>query len=225
MKSVIVGLACAAALLAGPTRARADSILVTSGSFSQDNLVEGHVVSDIFDLGLTTGNGVLNGQLLIAGQLLPGGMATVTFDLTGPVTARGTIDGVSYEPASQFGADPLHGTADLVFATAPFAFSPTAPLWSVHTTVPFTLSGTLDLASAAGPVLNDGLFSSGMLTMNLDDIRIAGSSFSHVDVVSARFVEESPSPTPEPTTILLLGTGIVGLAVGRGRRFLRTGGH
>ncbi len=60
------------------------------------------------------------------------------------------------------------------------------------------------------------------MMLNASDAHVSGSSFGNVDIVSFKFAEEAPpSPTPEPATLMLLGSGLVGLVAGR--RYRRTG--
>ena len=194
----------AVALVCLSAAARADPIQLTSGTiFGCDVCIDEIAIS----------NAVSGGGLVLNGRsepfifpLGPGLTASVQFT---PVI--GSQASLTFQGSTYF----VHVSSVLNFSTAPITLpSPPPPGTEFFIDVPFTMTGLLagSSASAVGPVV----FSFDVTGQGIARGRfISNGEFSILQDVVYTF--QPAAAVPEPTTIILLGSGLAG-AVGALRR-------
>jgi hypothetical protein len=138
----------------------------------------------------------------------------------GVVEASGTVNSKSYPTV--FGEDPVGGLA----ASADLGFTFTRPIASPGNTVgaaPFTMAGRLVLRPESA--LDTIVFDSNVIGSGSARIHFttANSPFGTSVADSLTFDLQKTSPTPEPSTLVMLTAGFACLAAGRRtrRRHLR----
>jgi PEP-CTERM motif len=216
ISQIRIGSACLCLLTA--SAARADPLVVTSGSFTQKNIfhqtdafvLEGDGFHLVFDAEFTPG---------MRDQCSPctvSGAKPLSFNASGGGDflsgAAGVFNGVSYPATFLSGffrfSGPTFSSARL--STSNLTFS-----------APFTFTGHItDFANShrdSTPVFSTALTGSGTATAEFSFV--PGTSPTLFDVESVVYAFEPPAATPEPASILLLGTGCLGLA--RLRRWRR----
>jgi len=112
----------------------------------------------------------------------------------------------------------VYYSGDLLY-NAPIVVAPPDPSRSFHFSEPFTFSGQLSgfptAARNTAPLFSTALRGNGTVTFSI--FADTGQMFSFGDL-DYTFAAESPSPTPEPATVLLFGTALVGSVGQRLRR-------
>ncbi len=146
----------------------------------------------------------------------PGTTANLSYDVfLGPMdflSGNVTVGGVPYiitsdvPPSSPFVNATFNGLFLAGSATIPISDAATIIL-----TAPFSFTGGMSLRNADGSVLGFGLGGSGFATLTLS--RDQFGRYNEFNSLRYEFV-----PVPEPTTMLLLGTGIIGIAFRMRRR-------
>jgi hypothetical protein len=205
MQRRIVRLACAVVLVGGAATARADPIAITGGVIRTDSVhgVEVTLMSDAFTLSLVGAGGTLMmpamSDFFLGGQLLD---------------VSATVDGAfaphPFAPGDQTVALDLNLIANpvrtSVIGTRPSQFGPAVTL--VGASTPFIMTGTVQGAAVTG---NGALTVRGESVSRLNVFALTAAEFA--------FSSTPPAPTPEPTTLTLLSTVVVGAAL---RRFRAT---
>jgi PEP-CTERM motif len=135
-------------------------------------------------------------------------------------------DGLKYGPATFNGTDyqQLYYTGVISFSSDMFSIPADSPTGEFTISMPFTMSGYLNayflnpVAGNPGPaVFSVDLSGEGIASLTLFgyDTLNHGRLF---DTHSLTYSFQSTTPTPEPATIFLLGTGLAGVAMKGYRR-------
>lgn len=233
LRIVVLAALCSTAVV---PRSSADPVTVTSGQYyiawddptSFDFFGPGGLILSSLFVGTRSSpqhqcfGGCPAGTAVSLGALA-GGVSPFTRFPLGTVTGA-IIDGRVFQQPGSLGPDSPRLAGALRFdaptvVLPPFDGSPTLVV-----TAPFTLSGSVagfaaDDLDARLPLFELGLAGQG-------SVRAAFDTFGNVygDVEVTYTFSPAPAPIPEPASVLLLGTGLVGLGIRRyhkNRRHIR----
>ena len=214
MKAHTVGLFTMSLLVSCAVQVRADPFVITGGSIGQANGL------DLPGFEITAPNTMFGAVLPIAGVIC------CSFNVGEPVSLSRSFSFTTLAGQPQveiingvrYGQVWVSGGAD--FTAAPFTAPPVNGATSFRFTTPFAMTG--QIAGYADQAHTQLLFSeavtgSGTATVSGDE---RASQPNYVGQILT-FAFEQPAATPEPASLLLLGTAVAGLLVRRRLRAKR----
>jgi len=205
---VVLGLVGCARL------ASADPVLITGGFIGMFN------GSDLPGFQLSGSNSQFSGILPIAGVnccFFDGG-ELVTLNASFPLSSlpfqptTQTVNGTTYPKVFVSGG--------LSFTSVPFVAPPPNGSPTFQFTTPFTMQGQISGFSSFNDPGQTPLFSVALIGSGTASVGGTSRSTSPNYVGQGlAFQFEAPSPTPEPASLILLGSGVAGIALTTCRRF------